>query len=347
MLKKIVIFLLFLLFSIACFSKSGESSADFFYAWLADKQVMSSNSLLTSQNLIQSNYATVDRIANSTPMLKFYADELVKQGVPLDFVILPLMESGNNPQARSPKNALGLWQFMPLTGREWGLGVSESLDDRNDVHKSTVAAAMYLKYLYSQFNDWNLVLASYNWGSASVVKALHKGLKHPDGRINLALLPEETRNYLISFYAFNKVIRDNYKKMPLSQYPNQPFLIKINSSNLNNYVKSTPSLSNLNESVLKHMNGFDLKVVNNSPKIMLVPTDIFTQYFMPNKISFKVTSTSKSYMTCNSSGKSDYKVGYGETIETIAKKFRLSVDKLIELNPSVRYARPGIILNLC
>ena len=314
-----------------------------FYTWVADSQVMRSNSLMLDQSTVKSDYATVERVANSTPMLKFYADELIKQRVPLDFVILPLIESGNNPLARSPKNALGLWQFMPFTGKEWGLNLSSGIDDRVDVQKSTAAAAGYLRSLYDQFHDWNLVLASYNWGSASVSKALRKGLKSNDGRINLNLLPDETRSYLIRFYAFNQTIRDNHNKLPLAQYPNRPFLAKIQSSNLNGYIKSVPGLSNVNESVLKHMNGFDLKVADNSPRIMLVPTETFTRYFMTSKISFKIKSTTNNPSSCNSG----YRVRYGDTIETVSKKYKMSVDRLIELNPSVKFARPGITLSLC
>ena len=86
------------------------------------------------------------------------------------------MESGNNPQAKSPKNALGLWQFIPSTAREWGLTSSKSFDDRKNVIKSTQTAIKYLNYLHTQLNDWNLALAAYNWGIGNVKKALKKGL---------------------------------------------------------------------------------------------------------------------------------------------------------------------------
>ena len=346
MFKSLFKSILFFAISFSAIADQVDGASSSFYSWVAQSQLMNRNSLIVNQNAIKSDYTTVERIANSTPMLKFYADELIKQGVPLDFVILPLIESGNNPQAKSPKNALGLWQFMPFTGREWGLGSTQELDDRVDVQKSTAAAAAYLKSLHNQFNDWNLVLASYNWGSASVSKALRKGLKSSDGRINLSLLPEETRNYLITFYAFNQIIHDYHSKLPLAQYPNRPFLAKIQSNNLGGYIKSVPGLSNVNEAVLKHMNGFDLKVADSSPRIMLVPTETFTRYFMTSKISFKIDSVSHNTSSCNSVA-GGYRVRYGDTIETISKKFKMSADRLIELNPSVRFTRPGITLNLC
>lgn len=346
MLKAWIKYILFFAVSFSAIAEQVDVAPSPFYSWVAQSQRMNRNSIITNQTATKLDLATVERIANSTPMLKFYADELIKQGVPLDFVILPLIESGNNPQARSPKNALGLWQFMPFTGREWGLGITSELDDRVDVQKSTAAAAAYLKSLHNQFNDWNLVLASYNWGSASVSKALRKGLKSNDGRINLSLLPEETRNYLVTFYAYNQIIQEYHDKLPLARYPNRPFLAKIQSNNLGGYIKSVPGLSNVNEAVLKHMNGFDLKVADTSPRIMLVPTETFTKYFMTSKVSFKIVSSSHSLSSCNSGG-GGYLVRYGDTIETISNKFKMSVDRLIELNPAVRFPRPGITLSLC
>ncbi len=337
----------FLTNSFNAFSASADTTSSF-YSWLAQSQVMSFESLKLDVDYVPSGLASVERIANSTPMLKFYADELSRQGVPMDFVILPLIESGNNPQARSPANALGLWQFMPLTGREWGLKNDQLLDERTDVQKSTIAAASYLKSLHNQFHDWNLVLASYNWGPASVEKALKRGLRSPNGKINLSLLPLETRNYLISFHAFNRLIRDNYKNIQLAKYPNKPYLIKIDSNSLDAHIKSTPGLSSIDESVLRHMNGFSLNLRQKSPGSILVPTQTFAHFFMPNKISFKLTSSpGRSMMSSCNPGHSEYKVRYGETLQSISNRFKMSVDRLIDLNPSVRFARPGVNLILC
>jgi len=334
---------------IYCFTASAEPediASSGFFAWVARSQVMSGDSLLISPQAFQTSYASAQRIANATPMLKYYADELKAHGVPLDFVILPLIESGNNPQAKSPASALGLWQFMPTTGREWGLKRLDGVDERVDVQKSTAAAARFIQSLYHEFGDWNLVLAAYNWGPASVHRALRKGLRAPGGKINLSYLPSETRNYLISFYAFNRVISEGWSKEPLRRYPNQSYLIRINPSHLQGYLSATPGLSKVNESVLRQLNGLDSQAIHQSSRPMLVPTRVFAQYFMPDRVAFGAGSHRMSQSACNAPS-SLYQVKRGETLEIIARKFKMSLSKLIDLNPEVRFARPGIALHLC
>ena len=156
------------------------------YASIAKKQVLNNSSFkVTDQELINQHIVNLKKIGNSTPLIRFYIGILQQENIPVDFAILPIIESGNNPKARSQKNALGLWQFMPDTAFEYNLSESDFNDDRTDVLKSTYAAVMYLKYLYSVFNDWNLVLAAYNWGPANVKKALNKGLYSEQGKLNL------------------------------------------------------------------------------------------------------------------------------------------------------------------
>ena len=314
------------------------------YKWLAQAHSMSESSLVSiNPALINKRFVSVDKISNATPLIKYYADVLIQEGVPVEFAILPLIESGNNPQARSPKNALGLWQFMPATGRDWGLVKTVWMDERVDVQKSTLSAAQYLSALYRKFHNWNLVLASYNWGSGSVEKALKKGLLTPQGKIDLRYLPLETQGYLISFYQFNHLIKQSYQQPALNKYPNKPYLISIPSEQLSQYLTLNPRLIATNAWVLKHMNGFDVKADQN--KKILVPTYVFSKYFSLNKVSFK-TNVSKNTGGC-SGLQGQHQVHYGDSIESVAKQYRLKVDRLLDLNPSVRFLRPGMQLTVC
>jgi soluble lytic murein transglycosylase-like protein len=118
-------------------------------------------------------------------------------GLPEHLVAVPLIESGFNPRARSPKGALGLWQLMPDTARRFGLKVNRDVDERFDPILSTYAAARYLQELYGSWRDWELALAAYNAGEGRVASALNSSSTASFSELSRRqLLPEETRNYV-------------------------------------------------------------------------------------------------------------------------------------------------------
>ena len=95
-----------------------------------------------------------------------------QSGVPEDIAYLFMLESGANTQARSPANALGMWQFMPATARSYGLRVDSWVDERLDPARSTEAAMLYLKDLYGMFGCWRLALSAYNSGENKLNRVL-------------------------------------------------------------------------------------------------------------------------------------------------------------------------------
>jgi membrane-bound lytic murein transglycosylase D len=219
-------------------------------------------------------------------------------------------------------------------------------DQRTDVQKSTRAAAKYLKFLYQKFHDWNLVLAAYNWGPASVDMAIKKGLKGSKGEINLLLLPPETQAYLVSFYAFNRVIKDGWNSPILRKYPNKPYLTQINSSQLKQYLEQYPDVRPVNDWVLKYVNGFDIGVGKQTKSTMLVPTPVFSKYFLLNRVTFK-TSEVHGLKKCDATNHSQYTAHYGDTLTSIAMRFKMRVDYLMDLNPLIKAVRPGMTINIC
>jgi len=106
--------------------------------------------------------------------LHYIVEQAEERGLPLELALLPIVESGFNPMAQSPAQAAGLWQFIPGTGTRYGLEQSQHLDERRDVIASTGAAFDYLAKLHSQFGDWQLALASYNWGENAVARSLER-----------------------------------------------------------------------------------------------------------------------------------------------------------------------------
>jgi len=117
---------------------------------------------------------------------------LEDNGVPKDLAYLAFVESAGNPHALSPSGAGGYWQFLPGTGKLYGLKIDSWIDERKHLEKSTKAAAMYLKDLYGMFNDWLLVCAAYNAGETAILKIMKK---YPDVRSFWDITPDMIYKY--------------------------------------------------------------------------------------------------------------------------------------------------------
>lgn len=130
-----------------------------------------------------------------------FEDILAKHDLPYELCYMPVIESALNPQARSHMGATGLWQFMPATGKKYGLEINSLVDERMDPIRSTEAACLFLKNLYAIFQDWNLVIAAYNCGPGNVNKAIHRAGGKRDFWSVYPYLPSETRGYLPIFIA--------------------------------------------------------------------------------------------------------------------------------------------------
>ncbi|AEI49405.1 lytic transglycosylase domain-containing protein [Runella slithyformis] len=129
-----------------------------------------------------------------------YEQTLEKYGMPRELKFLSLIESGLNPRIISYAGAGGLWQFMPATGREYGMHQDDYIDERFDPVKSTDAACRYLKRLYNAFGDWEMALAAYNVGPGNVKRAMRRsGSSTFWGIYNF--LPKQTRHYVPQFVA--------------------------------------------------------------------------------------------------------------------------------------------------
>lgn len=154
------------------------------------------------------------RLRRSTAMMlgacNFYIpifeDALEAYQLPLEFKYLPIIESALNPGATSKVGAGGLWQFMPTTGKRYGLEINSLIDERRDPVKASYAAARMLKSLYDVFGDWTLVIASYNCGPGNVSKAIKRAGGETDYWKIYPYLPSETRGYVPAFIAANYVM---------------------------------------------------------------------------------------------------------------------------------------------
>ena len=141
-------------------------------------------------------------LLRSAKYRKLIDQALSEQNLPRGFAYLPVIESAYLPTLTSRAGAHGVWQFMPDTAREYGLRVDWWVDERADPHRSTNAAAKYLRDLYRQFDDWSLVLAAYNCGPGRVARALERtGATTFWELLEAEAVPKETRGYVPTFYA--------------------------------------------------------------------------------------------------------------------------------------------------
>jgi membrane-bound lytic murein transglycosylase D len=146
-------------------------------------------------------------IERSRRYLHHIVAEIERRGMPSELALLPMVESAFNPLAASPARALGMWQFIPSTGRNYNLDQNWWRDERRDIIASTSAALDYLQNIYEMHGDWHLALASYNWGEHAVARAVAKNEARglPTDYAELSM-PQETRYYVPKLQALKNII---------------------------------------------------------------------------------------------------------------------------------------------
>ncbi|OWQ93202.1 lytic transglycosylase [Roseateles aquatilis] len=158
-------------------------------------------------------------------------EEVEKRNMPMELALLPFVESAFRNDAQSTAKAVGMWQFMPATGRDFDLKQNLFRDDRRDVLASTKAALDYLQRLSKMFNgDWQLALAAYNWGPGNVGKAVARNQKAglPIDYDNLRI-PDETRYYLPKLQAVKNILmRPQAYGLALPAVANHPYFLSVN-----------------------------------------------------------------------------------------------------------------------
>ena len=168
-------------------------------------------------------------MARSSRYLFYIVEEVNLRGMPTEIALLPFVESAFNPVAKSTAKAMGIWQFMPATGKDFKLTQNVFRDERRDVLQSTHAALDYLQRLHRQFGDWQLALAAYNWGEGNVAKAIKRnqaaGL--PTDYLSLKM-PKETRDYVPKLMAYKAIVLDpKAYGIVLPELENHPYFVAI------------------------------------------------------------------------------------------------------------------------
>lgn len=168
-------------------------------------------------------------VERSQRYLYFIVAEVEKRGMPLEVALLPMIESAYNPMALSRSRASGIWQFIPSTGKHYGLQQDWWFDARRDIVAATNGALDYLQMLYGLFGDWQLAFAAYNWGEGAVTRAIEHNRRRgkPTDYASLRM-PAETRNYVPKLQAVkNIVMHPQAFGLTLASIPDTPYFTTV------------------------------------------------------------------------------------------------------------------------
>ena len=243
--------------------------------------------------------------------------------LPEELIVVSMIEAGLDPKAVSRAQAVGLWQFMYSTGKEYGLNRNWYIDERQDPIKSTHAAAKYFKDLYKEFDDWYLVLAAYNGGWGRLNRALK--LHETSDYWQLYSLPQETKNY-IPYYLSAAIIVKNPEKYGFKIPRSNPLKYDVVQIEKSADLTVIAKAAGTKLSTIKRLNP-ELRqpaTPNNGPYSLNIPDgkkDIFYKKFseIPDDRKFAFQ-------------KVEHRVQKGENLISIASKYRVLVADLQTIN---------------
>ncbi len=279
-------------------------------------------------------------IGRSELYFPLFEEHLDRLGLPLELKYLAIVESALDPHAKSTSGALGLWQFLFHAAKMVDLQITSYIDERKDPVKSTDAAARYLKYLYENFNNWDLALASYNGGIVNVKEAINKSGGQTDFWKIRHHLSDETQKYVAAFIAVNYVMHyyQNYDIKPIS--PEFTF----NETDLI-YVDKSVSFGQLSriidvsEETIRMLNPVYLRnfvPVTTQPVRLMIPKNKVLTYSQRRHELKEETGPPEPYMPplgdTRNKVKVYHKVAQGEYFHKIAMTYECRVEDIQKWN---------------
>lgn len=283
-------------------------------------------------------------LQRSSRFLPYIKKVFTDRGIPEDVAYLVMVESGGNPNAISPAGATGLWQFMPYTGKRYGLKQNTWVDERRDPYKATLAAADYLLKLYNDFSNWHLAVAAYNAGEGKIGRALNGtgasdffDLCRLDGQLEeKARLRDETRDYVPRLIAMAKIMR-NLNRLNFDEPPRD--------SAWDLTPMSVPPGTNL--AGLAKQLGYsweEFSGMNPAYRRTASPPDTTSTAYVPHEklsdaVRWVASAEARMY-----AGWKEYKVRKGDTLASIAKRNRTTVAAIKEANSISKLPRRGAVI---
>ncbi len=264
-------------------------------------------------------------LARSGRFLPMIERVFQEEGLPRDLAQVAMVESSFIPRARSPKAACGIWQFIPETGRHYGLTSNGSVDERSDPEKATRAAAKYLRFLHDLFHDWYLAMAAYNAGEGKILRTMERtGLTDFWQLAASGLLKPQTQNYVPAVIASTLIAKNpahygfeveyekplSYETLHLGRPVNLRHLAAANGATLEELQRLNPELRS--EFTPSGSDGYELKVPVGAREAVLV--------------AFARAPTARP------PGFRRHVVKRGETLASIARRFRVPLARLASAN---------------
>ncbi len=303
------------------------------------------------------NY-TLKLLAKQHLYFPLFEKHMKEFGIPEQLKYLSIVESALNPKALSRAGALGLWQFMPATGKMFGLHGNSFVDERMDPEKATIAACKYLKFLYESFdNNWELALASYNCGPGAVARAIRRSGGQRDFGAIYNYLPRETRNYVPIFTAVTYIMTYAEEHNLIQHQPEYNIESEVVYMNQNINLKDFAKKINVCYDDLTEMNpelkkGFVHYTMRNYA--LHIPADRI-DYYLENRNEILGTSSkaidnavAKKINYVENTDKIHHKIKYGESLGTIAHRYGVTTAQLKTWNNiqgNVIHAGRNLVIN--
>jgi membrane-bound lytic murein transglycosylase D len=256
----------------------------------------------------------------------------------LELKYLAVVESGLNQLARSPSNAIGLWQFLHGTAQMFDLQITSYIDERCDIFKSTDAACRYLKYLYNTFGDWNLALAAYNGGPGELRKAIVRSGGKEQFWDLYPYITEALRNYVPAFIAINYVF-NNADKHRLTPGRRDPLFENLDTLQIHQKI----SFSGISQTI--GMDESDIRRLNpcyrlneipymGQPMTLVLPHDKAIKFL---KAENQIIATQKSVERVLPEHQQgmisiQYTVQQGDFLHKIALRYECTIDDICRWN---------------
>jgi membrane-bound lytic murein transglycosylase D len=278
-------------------------------------------------NWYKKHQGYMDRMASRAQRYMFYiAEQIDVRDIPGELALLPIVESAFDPFAYSHGRASGVWQFIPSTGRDFGLKQNWWYDGRRDISASTVAALSYLEALQREFKgDWLLALAAYNTGAGNVRKAIRKNKRQGKATDFWSLeLPRETRDYVPKLIALAQLIKHpELHGITLQPLVNKAYFASVDTGGQIDLSQLAEVADTPLDEIYKLNPGFNRWATHpNGPYKVLIPADK-EEIYQENIAKLPKNARMKWQR---------YQVKRGDSLITIAKKFHTTPDALKDAN---------------